>query len=63
VSVLTDESTRGESVLRFISVKYASRQMLKPKISFFLPFNRRSVPFQVLASDIMGQADGNAVPN
>jgi hypothetical protein len=38
-------------------------QMLKAKISFFLPFSRRSVPFQVLASDIMGQADGNAVPN
>jgi len=38
-------------------------KMLKPKISFLLPYSRKSVPFQVLASDIMGQADGNAVPN
>jgi len=63
VSGQTDESTKDKSVLRFIAVKYTSMQMLSPKISFFLPFSRRSVPFHVLASDIMGQADGNAVSN
>jgi hypothetical protein len=63
VSRLTVESTKDESVLRFIAVKQTSMQMPKPDISFFRPFSRRSVPFQVLASDVMGQADVNAVPN